>query len=177
MEEQQELDPQTRRGGATGGVEGTGHRRFSNDGSEVIDVETPDQEEGGMDTHEREVQPFLGIRCPHRKQRKRHGTKTKGSETPYLPNKTRESRNCPMEPPHVLDIARKTNGSRNFTEDTSKNFTPGDTISLKNHGLFINRPSEEKEEEVRFDLWKRRKQSSSPSVIDLAPRLPTVICS
>ena len=174
-----ELEPRASSESAHSEEEAT-ERRYSTDGSELIDVETPDQEEVmEEDMHQREVQPFLGIRCPHRKQRKRRsGRKTKTLDTPYPLQKS--SRDTQMEPPppRVLNIAG-TNSTPSFTEDRSTTSrTVQDRFSLGNHQLLINEAIEEEEaKEKQFHLWKRRKQNSPSVIIDLAPRLPTVICS
>jgi hypothetical protein len=146
------------------------YRRYSTDGGEPIDVETPDQEEGEttMDEHEREVQPFLGIRCPHRKQRKRRGRKMRVPDAPYPleKTKTRQTRRTPTKPPEVLCIAGTNDAPRNLAEGHS---TSRDRFSLKGPELLINDAIEQGAEEKRFHF--------SPLAIDLAPRLPTVICS
>ena len=146
------------------------YRRYSTDGGEPIDVETPDQEEGEtmMDEHERDVQPFLGIRCPHRKQRKRRERKMRVPDAPYPLEKTRQTRRTPMK-----HIAGTNDAPRNLAEGHS---TSRDRFSLKGPELLINDAIEQGAEQNQFHLWKRR-EVTSPLAIDLAPRLPTVICS
>ena len=144
-----------------------GHTAQRRDSAEVIDVETPDQEE-------METQHFLGLRCPHRKQRKRQ-ERRKIPRISTMLEKTNEMANQ-MEPPPISHIvAGKNKVSKNAPSEDP--VTSQDLLRLRNRGLLFKETVEALSPEERCRLWQRKEQTS-PSVLDLAPpRLSTVICS
>ena len=168
---------------ATQGEHDTTQRRGSVASSELIDVETPDHEEGDLVELGREKQSFLGLRCPHRKQRKRHERKNLKVHKKPLPleKKTRERKNGRAKALQLVGIARKDSVSRDF-ESLDEAMSRDSVFVLKNQGLLFNestQTSTDEKEGERFRVWKRRKQPSPSSVLDLTTTrlLPPVICS
>jgi hypothetical protein len=174
---------------ASSGIAQTGdeRRQDSSDGAEIIDVETTDlEDEGEMTELAPEQRPFLGLRPLYHKQRKRlERKKMKATEKHLSLQKRKNTANerklgfrNRTRPPAIVDIAQGQSTSlpelAEHTERT-KSLISQEVITVKKHSLFFNETTKTTKEE-RLCPWKTTTKTS-PSVIDLVPRLPTVICS
>lgn len=145
----------------------TRDRRYSETTTDtLIDIEALDQ-----DVEEEDSGPFLGMRSPHRKQRKRR------ENDPMKPDRQENTREHTEEPPHK--IVQITEQGEFSSEEEREEETRDENSNSPDHKLlFRTVKSKNHRQQKRFGMWKRRTQTSTSSmVLGLSSHLSTVICS
>ena len=171
VREETETNGQLEEESAASERDAASERRHSVSSSEPIDVETPDQEEV--------AEPFLGLSCLHRKQRKRPERNSPIMPEVPLPLKKTKRINATRPDTQLCNAVKRNDSASHVMEALQSTVSQDSAVSLKKRGLFFDQMTEASAAaEERLRVWKRRKQQTSPSVLTMAStRLPTLICS